>query len=421
MRIMDEALRAKSKGSFMIDEKKSYTTAHTRTYIVVGTPEARVRELPGLAEDIEAILAYNDLDYAVAYRANPARYEIDADSPPETSLRSVWDMVQKGFTDKMNLLAFFTYKGRERRLLTPSIEPARNTHMLFAGSTGSGKTVCAQAAMATAMMMNSPAVLSFVVCDPNGTGFTFLEKCPHMGRPIAVEDEEILESVRAIHAEMNRRARLRAAPGAFGHLVLVIDEINSQFETNPEVMDLVADIARRGRSKRVHLWLIGQKMTANMPPNIRVNINARVVGRLDSAADAKITCGESSQAHKLQVEQGRFEFTNRKPYGANEIIPVFSFMVRPEDYEFYAGEIQKRWQGSGSFTADTPLTLVDHDDDLRRIAQEAMLAVPRPTPTTIVKAHKAEVGKRLNYDKAVQIWQDITGQTWQKRGQLCPA
>lgn len=403
-KIIDDVLKAKSKGKWRIEAKKSFSTPYVHAFVAIGTEEARVDQLQGFVEDIENVLAYNEMYISVAFRLGPARFEIDVPSPPTAYLADAWGTVVAQPVNNFLYTAFFRYLREKRFDVYPRISDAQNTHTLFTGSTGSGKSVCANAALTTLLMLNSPDVLSVVICDPNGTGFNHLKGCPHVVR-IAVEPEEIDEALAAVHAEMNRRSSLRDPSVKSKRILVVIDEINDLFEESESAVGHVMSIARRGRGLGINLFGIGQKMSANIPPNVQTNFTARITGRMNSSDDARRTSGDNSQAHKLPVGKGRFEFRNGPPIGGQEIIGVQSYMVEEDRMDWYAGQICDRWRGiDPHYRMRSGGSTTEEDEDERLSVVRALLrAEPKVTPHDLCKHHKAVRGKGLNYSTAKML------------------
>lgn len=410
-KIIDDVLKAKSKGKWRLEKRKSYSTPYVHAFVAVGTEEARVEQLPGIVDDIENVLAYNEHYINVAFRLGPARFEIDVPSPPTAYLYDAWPTVVSRPVNTLSYTAFFSYR-RERRFdLYPCIAEPQNTHTLFTGSTGSGKSVCANAALTTLLMLNSPDVLSVVICDPNGTGFTSLEACPHVVG-VAIESEDIASMLGKVHAGMNRRSKLRDPGVSSKRILVVIDEINDLFDENEEAVQYVTSIARRGRGLGINLFGIGQKMSASIPPNVQTNFTARVTGRMNSADDARRTSGDGSQAHKLPVGKGRFEFRNGPPIGTQEIIGVQSYMVEKDKTGWYAAQICDRWRGvephfrPGSSGSSEP---VGDEDERLAVIRSMLRQNPNATPHDLDRQHLMQTGKRLNFYTAKKLLDSVKG------------
>lgn len=407
-KIVDEVLQAKTKGNWRLEKKRTYQTPYITAFVPIGLPEARVSQLPGVVDDIENVLAFNGHYISVTYRTGPARFEIETPNPPIAYLRDAWPTVLAQPVNEFLYNAFFRYQATKRLDMYPSIKDAKNAHTLFTGSTGSGKSVCALSALTTLLMLNSPDVLSVIICDPNGTGFTSLDGCPHIVRT-AIDNEDIVEAIQGVHGEMTRRRSLRDKSVANKRILIVIDELNDQIDDNPDVVPLLAAIARRGRGLGINIFAIGQKMSAGIPTGIQTNLTARITGRMNSADDAARTSGEGSQAHKLPVSRGSFEFRNGPPIGGQEIVSVQSYMVEPERALWYTQQICERWRGIEPHYRPGNSGPTE-DEDERLAGVRAMLrASGDATPHDVCKHHEITTGKQLNFYTAKKLLESAKG------------
>jgi len=179
------------------------------------------------------------------------------------------------------------------RLSAPEV-----THLLIAGTTGSGKTALARAILASLALANDPDDLRLLLIDPKGRGFGPFAGLPHLLAAPVREESEALRRLEWLAEEMEWREgqRVRAPM-----VVVAVDEVADLVAQEPRVGELLTRLAARGRESGLHLLLSTQKPTAEAIGSLlRSNLPCRLVGRGLSAQDAVVATGiKRSGAEKL--------------------------------------------------------------------------------------------------------------------------
>lgn len=177
-------------------------------------------------------------------------------------------------------------------------------HLLTAGTTGSGKTNAARLFVFDLAAQNDPADVRLVLIDTRKLGRAWqpFAALPHLAHPIIADEATALRALLWAAAEIDRRARSgQTRPAVF----VAIDEAQALL-TRPEFVAAVGDIGGVGREFNIHLLLATQNPTADMMGStaVKANMGLRLVGKVDSAANAVIAAGVKGSGAELLTGSG---------------------------------------------------------------------------------------------------------------------
>lgn len=190
----------------------------------------------------------------------------------------------------------------------------RMPHVLIAGATGSGKTVCINTLIATVLFRASPAEVKLLLIDPKRVELTNYNGIPHLLTPVIYEPERVLSALKWAIAEMDRRYKLFAEVGvrniegynelsgfaAFPYILIIIDELADIMLFAPaEVEDTICRIAQMARATGIHLVLSTQRPSVDVITGlIKANIPCRIAFTVSSQVDSRVII-DSAGAEKL--------------------------------------------------------------------------------------------------------------------------
>ena len=194
---------------------------------------------------------------------------------------------------------------------------ARMPHLLIAGATGSGKSVCINAILAGFLLQASPAQLKLILIDPKRVELSNFADVPHLLVPVVVESDAAVASLRWAVKEMEERYKLFASHGArnivafnerspqlglnpLPNIVVVIDELaDLMMVAAGEIEDLICRIAQLARAVGIHLIVATQRPSADIITGlIKANIPSRVAFAVSSGVDSRVILDEMG-AEKL--------------------------------------------------------------------------------------------------------------------------
>ena len=183
---------------------------------------------------------------------------------------------------------------------------AEMPHLLIAGATGSGKSVCMNTFLLSLLYQNAPHELKFILIDPKRVELSLYSGIPHLLTPVITESEKALKALRWVVAEMGRRLAKFSEAGArnlqeynekqsddHNHLpriVVVVDELADlmmrQFRRDTELM--ITRIAQIARATGIHLIIATQRPSVDVITGIiKANIPSRIAFRTVSSIDSR--------------------------------------------------------------------------------------------------------------------------------------
>lgn len=265
------------------------------------------------------IALHNDL--ALALAAHPVRIEapipgkalvgieVRNQKVARVSMREVLDSEEfKKRSSNLSVVLGKDVSGHTRIANLPSMP-----HLLIAGSTGSGKTVCINSIIISFLYQNGPEDLRFIMVDPKRVELPCYNGIPHLLTPVITDVKKALHALRWAIAEMERRFDVlsRASKRDLGsynaiaaekvpYIVIIIDELADIMVTaGVEAESLIIRLAQMARAVGIHLILATQRPSVDVITGlIKANITARIAFSVASQMDSR-TILDTSGAEKL--------------------------------------------------------------------------------------------------------------------------
>jgi len=183
-------------------------------------------------------------------------------------------------------------------------EIGRMPHVLIAGTTGSGKTVCINSVITTILFRATPAEVKFILVDPKRVELTQYNGIPHLLTPVIIDPEKVLSALKWAISEMDRRYKLFAEVGvrnieaynelsgfaALPYILIIVDELADIILYAPaEVEDAICRIAQMARATGIHLIISTQRPSVDVITGlIKANIPCRIAFNVSSQVDSRV-------------------------------------------------------------------------------------------------------------------------------------
>ncbi|MCA9907321.1 MAG: DUF87 domain-containing protein [Anaerolineae bacterium] len=179
-------------------------------------------------------------------------------------------------------------------------------HLLIAGTTGSGKSVCVNSIIASLLLENTPEQLKFIMVDPKRVELTAYNGIPHLVAPVVVELERIVGVLKWVTREMDERYRRFSAAGArniddfnkhlpsgeqlMPYIVVIIDELADLMMLAPEETErVITRLAALARATGIHLVIATQRPSVDVVTGlIKANFPTRIAFAVAGSVDSRV-------------------------------------------------------------------------------------------------------------------------------------
>lgn len=241
-------------------------------------------------------------------------------------------------------------------------------HMLVAGATGQGKSVCLNSLINGLLMTRTPEQLRFIMVDPKSVEFTPYSKIPHLLVPVITENKKVLAALQWAVTEMEKRLKMFAEAGVknihgfntrktflqtdmFGeetsatpsmpatvpYIVIIIDEVaDLMSECAKEVVPGISRLTAKARAAGIHLILATQRPdTQVITGTIKANIPGRVAFKTSQAIDSR-TILDAQGAENL-IGKGDMLFKSKE----GELIRAQGAWISDDEINRITGFIQQ--------------------------------------------------------------------------------
>ena len=180
-------------------------------------------------------------------------------------------------------------------------------HLLIAGTTGAGKSVCINAILSCLLMTNTPDQLRLVLVDPKRVELTAYDRIPHLLAPVIIDTERVLGALQWMQREMDARYlkfnrsgtrnlqdynawRISRGEEPLPYLLLVIDELAEMMMLSPvETEKALIRLAQMARATGIHLIIATQRPSTDILTGlIKANFPARIAFAVFSGVDSRV-------------------------------------------------------------------------------------------------------------------------------------
>ncbi len=273
---------------------------------------------------ISKIIALQN-DLALALAAAPIRIEAPVPGRSVGGIEVPNDVVSLvGLRSVLESKAFRSIDSRLRIALGQDVsgravasDLALMPHLLIAGATGSGKSVCINSITACLLLNNSPETLSLIMIDPKMVELTIFDGIPHLVAPVVTAAEEAVRALRWVTLQMDERYRLFSHSGTrnmeaynelavsrrqdpLPYIVILIDELaDLMMVAADEIERSICRIAQLARATGIHLVIATQRPSVDVVTGlIKANFPARISFAVASQVDSRVVL-DTAGAEKL--------------------------------------------------------------------------------------------------------------------------
>ena len=309
----------------------------------------KVSKIVALADDIKLNLAVSDVRIEAPI---PGKAAVGIEVPnAENAIVPFRELVSsQDFRNHKSRLAFAVGKDIAGKIVVTDI--AKMPHLLIAGATGSGKSVCINTLIMSILYKASPDEVKLIMIDPKVVELSVYNGIPHLLIPVVSDPKKAAGALNWAVAEMTHRYKLfadynvrnlagynekiagmagdgaDAAPEKLPQIVIVVDELADLMMVAPgEVEDAICRLAQLARAAGIHLVIATQRPSVNVITGlIKANMPSRIAFAVSSGVDSR-TILDMNGAEKL-LGKGDMLFY---PYGYPKPVRVQGAFVSDEE------------------------------------------------------------------------------------------
>ena len=266
-------------------------------------PGTKVNRVTALRDDLAYALAARDEIRILA--PIPGKQAVGVEVPnPSPNLVTLGDIYRQIPSDAGPLVAWL---GLDIGGKSVHVDLAKMPHLLIAGSTGTGKSVCLNALLASLLLRSTPAEMRMVLIDPKKVELNHYDHLPHLLTPVVTNMKNATAILANLVGEMEARYTLMGAARArnlrdwneirsrsgeepLPAILVVIDELADMMMVAPaEVEDSIIRLAQKSRAVGIHLVLATQRPSVDVITGmIKANVPSRIAFAVSSQVDSRV-------------------------------------------------------------------------------------------------------------------------------------
>lgn len=308
----------------------------------------KVSKIVNLSDDIALALAAKDIRIEAPI---PGKPYVGIEVPnSQTSFVSFSDVIQSAIQSPKPLDVPL---GRDISGNVRLCDITKMPHMLIAGSTGSGKSVCINGIITSILMKTKPHEVKLMMIDPKMVELNAYNGIPHLLTPVVTNPRKAAQALQKVVAEMEKRYELFASMGmrnidgynahveqynretgennpTLPYIVVIVDELaDLMMVASNEVEDAIIRLAQMARAAGIHMILATQRPSVDVITGIiKANVPSRIAFAVSSGTDSR-TIIDANGAEKLL---GRGDMLYM-PMGENKPIRVQGAFLTDEEVE----------------------------------------------------------------------------------------
>ncbi|MFB5660506.1 DNA translocase FtsK [Alteribacillus sp. HJP-4] len=309
----------------------------------------KVSKIVNLADDLALALAAKDIRMEAPI---PGKSAIGIEVPnQEVAMVTLREVLEAGFKKKDHVLSVGLGRDISGEPVLASLD--KMPHLLVAGATGSGKSVCINGIISSILMKARPHEVKLMMIDPKMVELNVYNGVPHLLAPVVTEPKKAAQALKKVVAEMERRYDLFSHSGTrniggyndfikrqnnekgekqpeLPYIVVIVDELaDLMMVASSDVEDAITRLAQMARAAGIHMIIATQRPSVDVITGvIKANIPSRIAFGVSSQIDSR-TILDSSGAEKL-LGKGDMLF---QPVGANKATRVQGAFVSDHEVE----------------------------------------------------------------------------------------
>lgn len=361
----------------------------------------RVNKITSLSDDLALALAASQIRIQAPV---PGKGYIGIEVPnAEMTLVALRDILESDlFKEKKTPLGFAL--GRDVAGHPQIADLTAMPHLLIAGTTGSGKSVCVNAILTSMLLYNTPDDLRLVLVDPKRVELTGYNGIPHLLSPVVVETELVVGALQWMTREMDKRYHSFSQAGKrnitdyneyieaqggkkLPFIVIVIDELADLMMIAPdETEKTITRLAQLARATGIHMILATQRPSTDVVTGlIKANFPARIAFAVASGVDSRVILDQTG-AERL-LGSGDMLYQAPDAPAASRLQGVFISDIETD-------RLVEFWRMQAGYATDT-----------KNVSGAPREGLPNGVPLKQVEMFEDEMAEKIDplYDEAVDL------------------
>lgn len=389
-------------------------------YEAVLEPGTKVSKIQGLSEDIALALAATSVRIEAPI---PGKSAVGFEIPNKKVAPVYFKEIIQTSIFKESMLPLTIGIGKDITGRTVVAGLADMPHLLIAGSTGSGKSVCLNTIICSLLYKYTPDELKFLMIDPKKVELNLYTNIPHLVAPVVTEPKKSATALKWMVNEMEERYQQLSEFGVkdiktynknvankdkMPYVVIIIDELADLMMVAPvDVETYICRLAQKARAAGIHLIVATQRPSVQViTGDIKSNIPMRIAFAVFSQVDAR-TILDSAGAEKLlgkgdmlfTLKGGKLQRIQGSYISEEEIINVTNFLKKQGSPEYLQGAeiIDREEDGEFFIKKDSG----DREDELLKEAAKLVLETNQASISMLQRK------LRIGYSRAARLIDDL--------------
>lgn len=387
-------------------------------YEVMPDTGVKVSKIVSLQDDLALALAAKDIRIEAPIPGKSAvGIEVPNSEVAVVTLREVLEANEQVKVGAKLLVSL----GRDVTGQAIAAELNKMPHLLVAGSTGSGKSVCINGIIVSLLMRAKPSEVKMMMIDPKMVELSVYNGIPHLLAPVVTDPRKAAQALQKVVSEMERRYDLFSHSGTrniegyneyidisnegaiekqpkLPYIVVIVDELaDLMMVASSEVEDAITRLAQMARAAGIHLIIATQRPSVDVITGIiKANIPSRIAFAVSSAVDSR-TILDMGGAERL-LGRGDMLYL---PAGASKPVRVQGAFVSDHEVERIINSVieqQKAQYEEAMIPTDEPIVdVMDETDDLYDEAVQLVLEMQTASVSLLQRRF------RIGYSRAARI------------------
>lgn len=377
----------------------------------------KVSKIVSLSDDLALALAAKDIRMEAPI---PGKSAIGIEVPnSEVAMVSLREVVEANVNEKPNSKLMIAF-GRDITGEAVSAELNKMPHLLVAGATGSGKSVCINGIITSILMRAKPHEVKMMMIDPKMVELNVYNGIPHLLAPVVTDAKKASQALKKVVGEMERRYDLFSHSGTrniegynehirreneetgekqpfLPYIVVIVDELaDLMMVASNDVEDSITRLAQMARAAGIHLIIATQRPSVDVITGvIKANIPSRIAFAVSSMTDSR-TILDMGGAEKL-LGRGDMLFF---PVGASKPVRVQGAFLSDEEVEEivdYVISQQKAQYQDDMIPEDVPENTSQVEDELYEEAVQLIAEMQTASVSMLQRRF------RIGYSRAARL------------------